>query len=279
MSEALVKGLLDPANRQILNIVLIGLGVVILFVMAVVVYLAKKQTLDYNFAVGPVRLILRPANATEALATKASYRKLLYVKVTHLSDRSLGGAPAYYRIVDRLDPSERSVPVYDEAVYNTLEIYPSERPLSSRTDRSSGVVDSRIVVPWQDQIEFRDAGAARIKEMVQINVADTDAVFTASHFINGLQGPSNQEFSSYLPEDSNDFRLIVDFSSIPNADKFISLKNAFIDRKFDNRPHAVGTAPVGHSLYTVSCTDGKKGDVLRMCFNFDWSRLSSNQQS
>lgn len=279
MSEALVKGLLDPANRQILNIVLIALGVILLFVMGIVVYLAKKQTLDYNFAIGPVRLILRPAKATEALATKAAYRKLLYVKVTHLSDRTLAAAPAYFRTVDRLDPSERSVPVYDEAVYYTLEIYPSERPLSSRTDRSSGVVDSRLVIPWRDQIEFRDAGAARIKEMVQLDVAETDAVFSASHFINGLQGPSNQEFSSYLPEDSSDFRLIVDFSSIPGAEKFISLKNAFIDRKFDNRPHAVGTAPVGHSLYTVFCNDGKKGDVLRMCFTFDWSRIPATPQA
>ena len=30
MSEAIVKGLLEPANRQILNIVLIALGVIVL---------------------------------------------------------------------------------------------------------------------------------------------------------------------------------------------------------------------------------------------------------
>jgi hypothetical protein len=273
VSEAIVKGLLEPANRQILNIVLIALGVIVLFIMGITVYLASKQTLDYNVALGPVRIILRPAKATEALASKAGYRKLLYVKVTHLSDRTIA-APAYHRTVERLIPSERSVPVYDEAVYYTIEIYPSERPLSSRTDRSSGVVDSRLLIPWLDQIEFRDAGASIIKEMVQIDVADSDCVLAIAHFLNGLQGPDNQDFASYLPEDSNDFRLVVDFSSIPNAEKFITLKGAFIDRKFDNRPHSVGTAPIGPSLYMVSCNDGKKGDVIRMCFNFDWSRAT-----
>jgi len=252
MSEAIVKGLLDPANRQILNIVLIALGVIVLFIMGVTLY---------------------PAKATEALASKAGYRKLLYVKVTHLSDRTIA-APAYHRTVERLIPSERSVPVYDEAVYYTIEIYPSERQLSSRTNRSSGVVDSRLLIPWLDQIEFRDAGAAIIKEMVQIDVADSDCVLEIAHFLNGLQGPDNQNFSSYLPEDSNDFRLVLDFSSIPNAEKFVTLKGAFIDRKFDNRPHAVGTAPIGPSLYMVSCNDGKKGDVIRMYFNFDWSRAT-----
>jgi hypothetical protein len=279
MSEALVKGLLDPANRQVLNIVLIALGVLLLFVMGVVVYLAKKQTLDYNFAIGPVRLILRPAKATEALASKAGYRKLLYIKVTHLSDRAQGGPPAYYRTVDRLDSSERSVPVYDEAVYYTLEIYPSERPLSSRIERSSGVVDARLLIPWRDQIDFPDAGAARIKEMVQIDVSDSDTVLSSSHFINGLQGQNNQDFSSRLQEDSEDFRLIVDFSSIPHAERFISLKNAFIDRKADSSRHAVGTSPIGPSLYMISCNNGKKGDFLHMGFTFDWSRIPSTTPS
>ncbi len=271
MSEALVKGLLDPSNRFILNIVLIALGIILLFLMGLAIYLASKGTLNASAKLGPVRILLQPANSVEAPASRTpSYRKLLYVAVTHLVDRATASGPCYYRTVDRLEPADRSVAVYDEAVYYTLELYPTKRPLSSRIERSSGVVDARLAIPWQDQIAFRDLGAAFVKEMVQIDVSDSDTVLTISHFENGLQGP-NQDFASSVPEDSDDIRLVVDFSSIPNAERFIRLKNAFIDRKSDNQPHAVGTAPVSPSLYMIHCTDAKKGDMLRMCFTFDWS--------
>jgi hypothetical protein len=269
----ILKELFDPENRQILYIVLGFLAVIVLFAMGLAVFLAKRGTLSAGRKIGPVYIQICSAASAEQLGRKASgYRKLLYIKVTHLTQQTASAKPIYTRTLDRLEASERQVPVYDEALYYTLELFPAKRPLEARTDSSSGAVDARMVIPWQDIVRFQQDTTATIAKMAQMDVNnDTDTLLTISHFENGLQG-DHQDFKSFVAEDCEEIRLAVDFSSIPGVQNFVSLKNAFLDRKADNKSQAIGGAAITPTLFVTSTKEGKKGDVLRLAINIDWTR-------
>jgi len=269
----LLKELLQPANRDILYVALGFLAVILVFVMAVIAWLTHKGTLSAGRKIGPVYIQIRAASSTDEIARKASgYRKLLYIKVVYLTQQSPTGKPIYNRTLDRLETSERQVPVYDEALYYTLELFPAKRPLEARTDSSSGAVDARMVIPWQDLVRFQQDTTATIAKIAQMDVNDdTDTLLTISHFENGLQG-GHQDFKSFVAEDCEEIRLAVDFSSIPGAEKFVTLKNAYLDCKANNKAQAIGGAAITPTLFVASTKEGKKGDVLRLAINIDWSR-------
>lgn len=273
VTEDILKELLVPANREILYIVLAFFAIVIFFLMGLAVYLARKGTLNAGQKIGPVYIQISAATGRDQIARKASgYRKLLYIKVTHLTEQTPIARSIYTRTLDRLEPTERDVPVYDEALYYTLELFPSRRAIEARTDSSSGAVDARIVIPWQDNVRFQQDTTAKIAKIAQMDINDeTDTVLSISHFLNGLQG-DHQDFKSFVAEDCEEIRLAVDFSSIPGAEKFVTLKNAFLDRKADNKALAIGGAAITPTLFVASTKEGKKGDVLRLSINIDWTR-------
>lgn len=93
--------------------------------------------------------------AAPPAALVGRYKKLLYVKVTYLREKTAGATPVYYREVERLAEEARTVDVYDEAVYYTLEIFPSKKKIERRTDQSSGVVDPRMIIPLRYPLVFR----------------------------------------------------------------------------------------------------------------------------
>jgi hypothetical protein len=269
----IIKELLLPANRPILYVALAFLAIILVFVMAVVAWLTYKGTLSAGRKIGPVYIQIRAANSADEIARKASgYRKLLYIKVVYLSQQTPTSKSIYTRTLDRLETSERQVPVYDESLYYTLELFPAKRPLEARTDSSSGAVDARMVIPWQDLVRFQQDTTATIAKIAQMDINDdTDTLLTISHFENGLQG-NHQDFKSFVAEDCEEIRLAVDFSSIPGAENFVTLKNAFLDRKADNKSQAIGGAAITPTLFAASTKEGKKGDVLRLAINIDWSR-------
>jgi hypothetical protein len=273
VTEAILKELLIPANREVLYIVLGFFALLLFFFMGLAAYLAKKGTLNAGHKIGPVYIQLSAANSADQVARKASgYRKLLYIKVTHLTQQTPAAKPVYTRTLDRLEDSERQVPVYDEALYYTLELFPSRRSLEARTDSSSGSVDARMLIPWQDLVRFQQDTTAKIAKIAQMDVNDeSDTLLTISHFENGLQG-DHQDFKSFVAEDCEEIRLVVDFSSIPGAQNFVTLKNAFLDRKADNKSLTIGGAPITPTLFAASTKEGKKGDVLRLTINIDWTR-------
>jgi hypothetical protein len=270
----LIKELLVPANRQILYIVLYFLAVILAFAMAVIAYFIHKGTFTAGRKIGPIYIQVRAASAVDQFARKSSgYRKLLYIKVTHLSQQTATASPIYTRILDRLEPSERQVAVYDEAVYYTLELFPSSAPRNARSDSSSGPVDARMVIPWQDKVRFQQDTAAAIAKIAQMDVTEpTDTVLTISHFENGVQTKEHQNVKTLIEEDAEEVRLVIDFSSIPGAQDFVTLENAFLDRKADNASQSVGGSPITRTLFVASTKDGKKGDVLRLNFNIDWTK-------
>ena len=156
------------------------------------------------------------------------------------------------------------VDVYDEAVYYTLELFPSRKKVDRRTDQSSGVVDPRMMIPLQYPLTSGDKFAGRAANTAQMDVTgETDTLLTVSHFVNGLQG-TEQEFASRVEEDAEYARMIVDFSSIPDADKLVQQRSAWVRR--DGKDQAATADSLGQSIYLVSCESAKAGDYLGMSF-------------
>lgn len=192
------------------------------------------------------------------------YRKLLYVKVTYLRERITGAPPVYCRNVERLAEDVRMVDVYDEAVYYTLELFPAKKKPERRTDQSSGAVDPRMIIPLKYPLVFGDKYAARAVNTAQMELdGETDTLLTISHFENGLQG-NEQEFATRVEEDAEYARMIVDFSSIPDASRLVLPGAAWVRRQ--GRDEAVQVVTLGESVYMVSCEDAKAGDYLGMNF-------------
>ena len=208
-----------------------------------------------------------------AAAEERAHRKLLYVKVTYLSNMSAPGAqPFYRRVVSRLKEPDRFVDVYDEAIYYTLELLPEKRAIEGRRDNSSGVVDSSLVIPWRDEIPFPDVTEKAMKEMVIVEVPEnTDTFLTVSHFENGLQGKDHQDFATKMPEGADDARLVVDFSSVPGANSFVSPRYACVSTEGTDGAK-IGVVARGESVYTASAKPTGKGQRLKMYFDFDWSK-------
>ncbi len=114
------------------------------------------------------------------------------------------------------------MPVFDEAVYYTMEIFPDRRKPTPRVDRSSGVIDPRLVIPFQYPIGNADTDAVKDPYQVSYEIEEEcDSVLTVSHFINGLQG-DDQYIASRLTDDVQYIRMIVDFSSVPDANSIVT---------------------------------------------------------
>jgi hypothetical protein len=262
--------LIQPGNWPFLlvfTLVLVGMAVIIIASV-------RKESLDKTFKLGPFwkfgPLWIHLRNRPEApKPPPRRFSKLLYVKVNHLANRKTQTLPFYERTVARLAEPERKVPVFDEAVYYTLKQFPEKRPQGLEEESSTGVVDPRLLIPWLDQVEFNSPQAEQSKSLVEIKTkADSDTMLSVSHFLNGLQG-CNQDFGSYADEDAESLRLVVDFSSIPNAGDFIKMEGAeLMAGKQPVQSDTLSVRSCGDSVYVANCRDVKKGSLLTMRFTF-----------
>jgi len=257
-------------NPVVLNVVIVVLLLALLVALGIALKTGRKLKV-WGFSLGGANVPNIPEAAKGTDGPARGYRKILYIKVTYLSDKAAGGAPFYTRVVSRLqDPN---IAVYDEGVYYTLELFSTKKEIGARTDRSTGVVDPRMLIPWKDRIVPRETTARSSRESVEMNAnEDSDTLLTVSHFDNGLQGKENQDFAADVPEDAEYVRLVVDFSSVPGAGLFVLPKEAYIVSANGASSLAAITA-CGDSVYMLLRENARKGEMLRMCFSFDWSRL------
>jgi hypothetical protein len=267
----LLDDLIRPGNWPFLAVftLVLLLGVVVLVFVVVAIFKKDKLNLSHKF--GPLWVHLS-GGPDDPKVVKSLLRKLLYVKVNLLANRKTQPTPFYNRVVDRLDASDRSVPVYDEAVFYTLKLFPQMRVQSAEQDQSRGVVDARLVVPWLKTLDPHSAEIGADPHAVDMESAmPTDTMCSVSHFLNALQG-STQSFCTYADDDADSLRLVVDFSSIPQAAARIQMDrvrltdgNASIesdDLKFEQCTDTV---------FMAHCRNAKKGYLLTMDFTFkDW---------
>lgn len=266
----LLDDLIKPGNWPFLAafiLALIGMAVFIAFLITAEV---KQDGFNRSWRVRSLWIHLS-GGPDDPTAQKRGYRKLLYVKVNYLAEKTSETQPFYQRAVSRLEGPDQMVPVYDEAVYYTLKLLPQKRAVIEEKDKShDGVVDWRVLIPWP-----RDVGAPAEVERWAKNVGDmettreSDTMLTVSHILNGLQ-EQNQKFMTFADEDAESLRLVVDFSSIPNAANFVkwSSRQPRINQPPAN-PDDLKYEDCGGSVYMAHYRKAPRGTLLEMDFAFE----------
>jgi hypothetical protein len=267
----LLDDLMRPGNWPFL-VVFALVNIAGLFFLGLMVYASVKEeklNLSYKFFSLWVHVC---GGKDDPKIVKSRFRKVLYVKITRLANRSQQPAPFYTRTVDRLSADQRHVPVYDEAIYCTLKLYPQIQPSTHDKDTSHGIVDARLVIPWTPTLlsnipEENDD----LHTVLLDSTVPSDTMYSVSHFLNALQGPT-QSFSTYADQDAESLRLLVDFSSVPNAAERIQWNGA----RLTDGPLKVDTDDLKSeqctpTLYMANCKNAKEGYLLSMDFTFkDW---------
>jgi len=195
--------------------------------------------------------------------------KFVYIKTYSLSAMREGAPPVTHKFVKRLN---REVAVFDEFHMFKLSIFKTERKKHRVGDRSSGVVDMQILHPWQN-VAFSDAGAAQKEDVIDQVIKKPSAVFfTRSMYYNGFQ-PGNEQFAIKMEQDTDEARIVMDFTSIQNIRKIIKGSPKGIIRKGDVEEEAMAGETSEQGIYQIGASKLDEGDVLRVDFTIDWSQV------
>jgi len=207
-----------------------------------------------------------PAHTNEAVLV---HEKVVYIKVVHLSKMEDGKPPIYSRIIERLG---KEVPVYDELLYYSLSVFSKRQADLTFTFRSTGVADPRPVHPWIDKVEFSDKDSQIIHNMVQANVNKASHSYAlVSYHVNGLQ-QGHEDVAARMDRDTQYARLVLDFSSIPGAGSLFKVRPKASLRTGDTS-ECIGIEEYSPEIFSVARNDLREGQVLRIEFALDWSKL------
>ncbi len=196
--------------------------------------------------------------------------KTALIKFFHLTKKDQNKSPVYKRYISRLD---KYIDIFDEYVLLRFNKFPQPVKDFECTDRTSGTIDLSILHPWQDNLKFADKGAQYIEQYLNQMIEGTSNVFvTAANYYNAFQ-PGNNDAGIKMEKDTQMARLIVDFSSIPNHDKFVvGMPKAIRDNGEEEAAIKVIHKP-NSGVYYVSKSDLKKGEVIKMMFEIDWNEV------
>jgi hypothetical protein len=194
--------------------------------------------------------------------------KFVYIKVYHLTPMAEGKTPVYKKHIGRLNTD---VEVFDESHFFRLNVFRKPQQNFPISDRSSGTVDMQILYPWQD-LQFSDKGAEKEpRRMAQIVKEPSNVFFTRTMYFNGFQ-PGNEDFAMKMEKDTEEARMLIDFSSIPKFNTFVKEGPKGILRRGNIEKHiSVITDAAG--VYSVNATSLKEDDVIRLDFAIDWDAV------
>ncbi len=197
-------------------------------------------------------------------------QKFVYIKVLHLKKKVKGRKPIYTRYVKRL---EKEIEVFDEYLYFRFNIFKRTQKKFTCQDRSSGIVDMQILHPWQDELKFADKGAKFVEKILsQIPIKPSNVFFTETKYFNGFQS-GNEDIAMGVEFDTEEARLVIDFSSLPNFNDIIMEKPKAYFISIDENEEMIGILEPSPGIYCIAKNNIKKGSVLRIDFEFDWEKL------
>jgi hypothetical protein len=260
----LLDHLTQPGNgwflASFITILVIAATVLIFLAIAFI----RKDKLNISFKFFSIWVHLT-GGEDDPKDLKTPYRKLLYVKVNLLANRNTH--PAFYtRTVDRLAAGEQTFDVYDEATFYTLKLYSKIR-LAHEVYNSHGTIDGRLLLPWLTTLGSHSDEGGQDPHTLDIEAnTSSDVMCSISHFSNGLQS-RNQTFSTFADEDADSLRIVVDFSSIPDAANRIEyIRTRLTNGKLDVESDDLKFEPCGNNVFMANCKSVKKGHLLRMEF-------------
>lgn len=191
--------------------------------------------------------------------------KFVYVRMRHLTKQAEGRAPVYRKFIPRLN---KEIEVFDEFDYFRLNIFRETVRDFTSTDRTSGAVDMHILHP-QQQLVFPDQDAKEVKDYLVQSLDPSEIFLTKTMYFNGFQ-EGHENFGVKMERDTEQVRMIVDFSAIPGFASLVSnAPQAVLRRK--NHEEFLGVIQDYPGIYSVSKEKLKQDDVIRIDFHINWS--------
>jgi hypothetical protein len=196
--------------------------------------------------------------------------KFVYIKVIHLTRRSDTSQPVYKKFVQRLG---REVEIYDEYSYFRFNVFKRPQKGFTSTDRSSGVVDLKLLYPWQDTIRFSDKDAQIVENIISHTLQrSSNMYFTEAMYFNGFQ-PGHENVAMKMEDNTQEARMVIDFSSLPNHEFIVKGKpKAFLRAQDEEK--LIGITEPSPGVFSVAGSNLLKDQVLGIDFEIDWEKLS-----
>ena len=130
----------------------------------------------------------------------------------------------------------------------------------------------RKVHPWLGKLEFSDKDSQLIRNMVQATVNKTSRTYAVvSYHCNGLQ-TGHEDVAMKMDRDTLYARLVVDLSSVPHAGSLFKLRPKAHLRTGD-ATEPIGIEEYSPEIFSVTRTNLKEGQVLRIEFTLDWTQF------
>ncbi len=201
--------------------------------------------------------------------------KFGYAKIYHLSLKSADPKSSFQRYIPRL---EKHIDVFDEYHFFRLSIFRDPQKEFTIQDRSSGTVDMQIIHPWQE-LFFPDKGAAQVESVLsQTFQQSSNVFFSKTVYYNALQ-PGHTDFAIKMERDTEEARLMIDFTALPGFEKFITAMPRGIFRNSRGEEESIGVVSGQHQpgTFIVSRKNLKKEEVIGIEFAFDWDIIEQNK--
>lgn len=194
--------------------------------------------------------------------------KMVYVKYLHIRKES--EAPVYQKFIERLD---ETIDVHSEYHYYRFNKFNKDNNSITLTDKSSGVVDLKILYPWKD-IVFTDIPSQKHKGSITQDVSNSDTYFCATTYYNGFK-EKNEDIGMKMEMDTLCAKIIADFSSIVGLKKlFIKEPDAYKMELNKAKIKLVGLEKISDGVYHIEVHNLKKGEALLLDFHVNWDYLN-----
>jgi hypothetical protein len=229
----------------------------------------------FGAVVGAVLAALAPGILARWKPSGLQQHKCSYLKMYSLSRKAAGAPPLYQRHVDRLN---QDIDVYDEVHLFRLNVFHKQQMQFATRDRSDGVVDLRILHPWQEEINYPDKAAAKIPGLIVQAFEHGSSVFlTQTIRYNGFQ-PGGEDMLTQMEGDAEEVRMIMDFSSLPNIKAVLNGNpKATLWSAQDKSWKEIKLTEPHSNVYLVEQSKLRKDDVIKVEFPIDWDKVDQGK--
>jgi hypothetical protein len=121
-------------------------------------------------------------------------------------------------------------------------------------------------------MRFSDKGAQIVENIINYTMPKNSTTYiTEAIYFNGLQ-PGHEDIATKMEYDTQDARMIIDFSCLPNHESIFKEKpQAFL--RTQEKEELIGITEPSPGVFSIAGSNLKKDHVLGIEFKFDWEKL------
>lgn len=196
--------------------------------------------------------------------------KVVYVKYLYITPSYL--PPQYIKYVERIN---EDVEVYSEHLYYRFNKFNREDNQIVIKDTSKyGVVDLNIIYPWLGKIT--STSSSDIQRGVMDKTLRNSNIYLSmtSYYNSFIEG--QEDIGMRMEYDTKSAKLIADFSSIPDHDKFFKRNPDGYIKKYEGDENPItylGLKSIRHGVYVLQHENLKVDSKMELDFHVNWDYL------